>query len=168
MLTGLATLMIARPHRLTLHFLAAILSPGVRTNRGLLLDPLRKLNIARLLMALQKHWGSLHFFMNLDFHWKCHLLYCVIILAQLTLVLIRFTTQEWSISKSIFTLCVIKFRRVLHVHTQDQLVDLLTKPLSRTRTEFLRAKIGLADGSSILRGHIKEDAKNLQMHAICK
>jgi hypothetical protein len=57
---------------------------------------------------------------------------------------------------------------VCHVHTQDQLADLLTKPLSRTHTEFLRAKIGLADGSSILRGHIKEDARNLQMHAICK
>jgi len=57
---------------------------------------------------------------------------------------------------------------VLHVHTQDQLADLLTKPLSRTRTELLRAKIGLADGSSILRGHIKEDAGNLQMHEICK
>ena len=57
---------------------------------------------------------------------------------------------------------------VRHVHTQDQLADLLTKPLSRTHTEFLRAKIGLVDGSSILRGHIKEDARNLQMHAICK
>jgi hypothetical protein len=34
---------------------------------------------------------------------------------------------------------------VRHVHTQDQLADLLTKPLSRTRTELLRAKIGLAD-----------------------
>ena len=57
---------------------------------------------------------------------------------------------------------------VRHVHTQDQLADLLTKPLSRTHTEFLLAKIGLVDGSSILRGHIKEDARNLQMHAICK
>jgi hypothetical protein len=55
---------------------------------------------------------------------------------------------------------------VKHVHTQDQLADLLTKPLSRARTEFLRSKIGLADGSSILRGHIKEDARNLQMQEI--
>ena len=48
--------------------------------------------------------------------------------------------------------------QVHHVHTQDQLVDLLTKPLSRQRTELLRTKIGLADGSSILRWRIKEDS----------
>jgi hypothetical protein len=112
MLTGPVTLMIERLHRLTLCFLAAILSPRVRKNRGLLFDPLRKLNIVHLLMALQKHYGFLHFFMNSDFLWQCHLLYCVIILAQLTLVSILFTTQEWSISKLIFILCVIKFRRV--------------------------------------------------------
>jgi hypothetical protein len=52
---------------------------------------------------------------------------------------------------------------VRRVFTQDQLADLLTKPLSRARTEFLRTKIGLTDGSSILRRHIKEDARNLQM-----
>ncbi|KAE8686947.1 Acyl-CoA oxidase 4 [Hibiscus syriacus] len=46
--------------------------------------------------------------------------------------------------------------QVKHVHTQDQLVDLLTKPLSKPRTELLRNKIGLADGSSILRGRIRE------------
>jgi hypothetical protein len=68
MLTGLATLMIEHLNWLILLFLAAILSPEVRKNKGLLLDPLRKLNIAHLLMALQKHRGSLHFFMNLDFH----------------------------------------------------------------------------------------------------
>jgi len=32
---------------------------------------------------------------------------------------------------------------------------LLTKPLSKQRTEHLRSKIALADGSSILRGCIK-------------
>ena len=46
--------------------------------------------------------------------------------------------------------------QVKHVHTQDQITDLLTKPLSRQRTELLRNKIGLADGSSILRGRIRE------------
>ena len=40
--------------------------------------------------------------------------------------------------------------QVRHVHTQDQLVDLLTKPLSKQRTQLLRTKIGLADGSLIL------------------
>ena len=45
--------------------------------------------------------------------------------------------------------------RVHHVHTQDQLADLLTKPLSKQRTEHLRSKIALADGSSILRGCIR-------------
>ncbi|RVX10738.1 Retrovirus-related Pol polyprotein from transposon RE2 [Vitis vinifera] len=49
---------------------------------------------------------------------------------------------------------------VRHVHTQDQLADLLTKPLSWQQTELLRTKIGLADGSSILRGRIKEDCQN--------
>jgi hypothetical protein len=57
---------------------------------------------------------------------------------------------------------------VRHVHTQDQPADLLTKPMSRARIEFLQAKIGLVDGSSILRGHIKKDARNLQMHEIYK
>uniref|UniRef100_A0A6N2LIS6 Uncharacterized protein n=1 Tax=Salix viminalis TaxID=40686 RepID=A0A6N2LIS6_SALVM len=46
--------------------------------------------------------------------------------------------------------------QVHHVHTDDQLADLLTKPLSRQRTELLRLKIGLADGSPILKG---QDAK---------
>ena len=50
---------------------------------------------------------------------------------------------------------------VRHVHTQDQLADLLTKPLSRQRIEFLRNKIGLADGSTILRGRIRKVDKNL-------
>uniref|UniRef100_A0A2N9J3U8 CCHC-type domain-containing protein n=1 Tax=Fagus sylvatica TaxID=28930 RepID=A0A2N9J3U8_FAGSY len=47
--------------------------------------------------------------------------------------------------------------QVCHVHTQDQLADLLTKPLSRQRTQLLSNKIGLADGNPILRGRIKED-----------
>ncbi|XP_057954238.1 uncharacterized protein LOC131148516 isoform X3 [Malania oleifera] len=49
---------------------------------------------------------------------------------------------------------------VHHVNTQDQLADLLTKSLSRKRRDPLKNKIGLADGSSILRGRIKEDSSN--------
>ena len=49
---------------------------------------------------------------------------------------------------------------VHHVNTRDQLADLLTKGLSRQRTEILRDKIGLADGSSILRGRITEASSN--------
>ena len=49
-----------------------------------------------------------------------------------------------------------KFLNVWHVHTNDQLADLLTKPLSRQRTDYLRDKIGLSDGSPFLRGRIKE------------
>jgi len=45
---------------------------------------------------------------------------------------------------------------VQHVHTTDQLVDLFTKPLSRQRTDFLRDKISLSDGSPFLRGCINE------------
>jgi len=50
--------------------------------------------------------------------------------------------------------------QVRHVHTNDQLADLLTKPLSKQRTTLLRNKIGLADGSSILRGRVKEACVN--------
>ncbi|KAG6678756.1 hypothetical protein I3842_14G096300 [Carya illinoinensis] len=49
---------------------------------------------------------------------------------------------------------------VQHVNTQDQLADRLTKALSQQRTETLRNKIGLADGTSILWGHIKEHSSN--------
>ncbi|RVX19313.1 Retrovirus-related Pol polyprotein from transposon TNT 1-94 [Vitis vinifera] len=45
--------------------------------------------------------------------------------------------------------------RVQHIHTIDQLVDLLTKSLSHQRFQLLRTKIGVADGTSILRGHIR-------------
>ncbi|KAL6320707.1 hypothetical protein AAG906_008707 [Vitis piasezkii] len=45
--------------------------------------------------------------------------------------------------------------RVQHIHTIDQLADLLTKSLSRQRFQLLRSKIGVADGTSILRGHIR-------------
>ena len=48
--------------------------------------------------------------------------------------------------------------RVSHVSTTDQLADALTKPLSRQRLTLLRSKIGVSDGSTILRGHIKVNA----------
>lgn len=44
---------------------------------------------------------------------------------------------------------------VAYVNTQDQLADLLTKPLARARFQLLRSKISIADGTSILRGRIK-------------
>ncbi|KAE8660043.1 hypothetical protein F3Y22_tig00116959pilonHSYRG00508 [Hibiscus syriacus] len=46
--------------------------------------------------------------------------------------------------------------QVKHVHAQDQLADMLTKPLSKQCTKLLCNKIGLVDGSSILRGRIRE------------
>jgi len=48
--------------------------------------------------------------------------------------------------------------QVRHVHTHDQLADLLNKPLSQQRTRYLCNKIGLLDGSPILRGRIKDTA----------
>jgi len=45
--------------------------------------------------------------------------------------------------------------RVAHVHTDD-LVDLLTKPLARSRFTLLHDKIHVADGTSILRGLIRK------------
>lgn len=46
--------------------------------------------------------------------------------------------------------------KVLHIHSADQLADMLTKPLGRGPFQNLRSKIGVSDGSSILRGHIKD------------
>lgn len=44
---------------------------------------------------------------------------------------------------------------VSYVNTQDQLADLLTKPLARARFQLLRSKLSVADGTSILRGRIR-------------
>jgi hypothetical protein len=46
--------------------------------------------------------------------------------------------------------------RVAHVHTDDQLVDLLTKPLARSCFTLLREKFNVADGMFILRGRIRK------------
>ncbi|KAJ9541946.1 hypothetical protein OSB04_028452 [Centaurea solstitialis] len=46
--------------------------------------------------------------------------------------------------------------RVLHIHSNDQVADVLTKTLGRGPFYRIRSKIGVSDGSSILRGHIKE------------
>ena len=46
--------------------------------------------------------------------------------------------------------------QVKHVHTQDQIANLLTKSLSRQGNELLRNKIGLVDGISILWGRIRK------------
>ncbi|RVW31560.1 Retrovirus-related Pol polyprotein from transposon RE1 [Vitis vinifera] len=45
--------------------------------------------------------------------------------------------------------------KVSHVNTQSQLADVLTKPLSKSRFLFLRSKIGISDGTTILRGRIE-------------
>ncbi|RVW92402.1 Retrovirus-related Pol polyprotein from transposon RE1 [Vitis vinifera] len=46
--------------------------------------------------------------------------------------------------------------RVSHISASDQLADALTKPLARPQFDSLKAKIGLAPRSSILRGHDKD------------
>ena len=51
--------------------------------------------------------------------------------------------------------------QISHVYTQDQLADLLTKSLSKQRTKLLHTKIGLVDGSPILRGCIGKQLKIL-------
>ena len=45
--------------------------------------------------------------------------------------------------------------KVSHINTHSQLPDILTKPLSKGRFLFLRSKIGISDGTAILRGHIE-------------
>ncbi|GKV49990.1 hypothetical protein SLEP1_g56708 [Rubroshorea leprosula] len=47
---------------------------------------------------------------------------------------------------------------VSHIASADQLADGLTKPLPSFRFALLRSKIGVVDGSTILRGHIKATA----------
>lgn len=44
--------------------------------------------------------------------------------------------------------------KVFHINSADQLADALTKPLNRSHFVRLRSKIGVSDGSSILRGRI--------------
>lgn len=46
--------------------------------------------------------------------------------------------------------------RVLHVNSQDQLADMLTKPLAKAPSLRNRSKIGVSDESSILRGRIRD------------
>ena len=46
--------------------------------------------------------------------------------------------------------------QVAHVPTQDQLADLLTKPLPRSRFQLLCSKIGVTDGTPFLRGRIND------------
>ena len=48
--------------------------------------------------------------------------------------------------------------QVLHVSTQDQLADVLTKALPRPRFQLLRSKIGVSDGTTVLRGRKRESS----------
>ncbi|CAH9112472.1 unnamed protein product [Cuscuta epithymum] len=41
---------------------------------------------------------------------------------------------------------------VKHISTKQQIADILTKPLSKTPFQFFRSKLGVSNGSSILRG----------------
>ncbi|GKV30743.1 hypothetical protein SLEP1_g39523 [Rubroshorea leprosula] len=49
-----------------------------------------------------------------------------------------------------------KVLHVSHISSHDQLADALTKALPSLRFRSLRSKIGVADGTFVLRGHIKE------------
>ena len=121
--------MIEPLHWLTLHFLATILSHGVRKNKGLLLDQLLKLNITHLLMSLQKHWllallhelgfplkmppsllcdnlGATHLSFNLVHHSRMKRI-------QNDLHFVRDQVQKGTL-------------QARHVHIYDQLADLLS------------------------------------------
>lgn len=49
---------------------------------------------------------------------------------------------------------------VCHLHTQDQIVIILTIPLFKKNIYYLNTKIDLADRSSILQGSIRTHCKN--------
>ncbi|KAK2977799.1 hypothetical protein RJ640_029844 [Escallonia rubra] len=46
--------------------------------------------------------------------------------------------------------------RVHHVNSKDQLADILTKVIPRQQFHQLQSKIGVTNGASILRGHVKK------------
>ena len=50
---------------------------------------------------------------------------------------------------------------VSHVSTQDQHPDILTKPLAKQRFFLLRSKIGVSDGATVLRGHIRKESPSM-------
>ncbi|KAL6328440.1 hypothetical protein AAG906_038315 [Vitis piasezkii] len=134
--------MIEHPHQLTLHLRAAIPSHEVQKQRVLLVPPQKRISSnangaleTMWLLALLQELAT-HLSFNPVQHSRMKHI-------QIDLHFVRDQVQKGAL-------------KVSYVHTQDQLADLLTKPLSRERTECLRAKIGLADGSSILRGRIKE------------
>ncbi|CAM8959637.1 unnamed protein product [Rhodiola kirilowii] len=47
--------------------------------------------------------------------------------------------------------------RVAYVSTDDQLADVLTKPLPRPKFQTLVPKLGLSVPTSSLRGHVKDN-----------
>lgn len=49
--------------------------------------------------------------------------------------------------------------RVTYISSKDQLADLVTKPLSKHQFHLNRLKIGLQNGSYILRGSVKDKDK---------
>ena len=52
---------------------------------------------------------------------------------------------------------VIGSLQVSHVSTHNQLVDILNKPLPKSRFTLFQSKIGVFYGSTILQGHIKRE-----------
>uniref|UniRef100_A0A2N9GX62 Reverse transcriptase Ty1/copia-type domain-containing protein n=1 Tax=Fagus sylvatica TaxID=28930 RepID=A0A2N9GX62_FAGSY len=55
-----------------------------------------------------------------------------------------------------FNLCLVNLLTVSYVSTHDQLANARTKPLPRPKFTQLCSKIGISDGSTILRGHVME------------
>lgn len=69
-----------------------------------------------------------------------------IICVQIQAPSYRLQFRSWSYNKNEL--------QVSHVPSSHQIADLLTKPLSQVRHQFLTKKIGVVDPSSILRGRI--------------
>ena len=55
---------------------------------------------------------------------------------------------------------------VRHVSTHDQFADLLTKALPKARFHLLKSKIGVLDGTSILRGCISDNGQKSSLERL--
>ena len=149
--------MIEAQHLLTLFTLDLILSVGVQRNKKIVAWSSTETEYR----SVASTTAELNWVQNLL--WEVHfsfttppVIYCNNISAtylcanpifhsRMKHIAINFHIVKYQVAK--------KELRVVHVHTSYQLVDFLTKPLTRTSFTSHHSKLGVLDGTPILRGH---------------